>query len=124
MSEVVPFAEFRPVRSSTSGRAGGAKGRLVIFDRRELDTILQVYSRMVMAGEWRDYALGFGSESATFSIFRRAAEGALFRIVKRPRLAQRQGAYAVISAEGRILRRGHDLDSVLQVLRRKKLRLV
>ena len=122
MSEVVPFEGFKPVRSTTSGRAG--KSPLVIFNRHELDAILQTYSRMVMAGEWRDYSLAFESDRATFSIFRRAAEGALYRIVKTPKFAQRQGMYAVISAGGRILRRGHDLGPVLSVLNTKRLKLV
>ena len=122
MSEVVAFEGFKPVRPTTSGRAG--KSPLVIYNRHELDTILQTYSRMVMAGEWRDYSLAFESDGATFSIFRRTSEGALYRIVKTPKSAQRQGMYAVISAGGRILRRGHDLDSVLSVLNTERLKLV
>ncbi len=122
MSEVVAFEGFRPVRPTTRGRAGRAP--LVIFNRHELDTILQTYSRMVMAGEWRDYSLAFESDCATFSIFRRASEGALYRVVKSPKTAQRQGMYAVISAGGRILRRGHNLVSVLAALNTKQLKLV
>lgn len=122
MSEVVAFEGLKPVRSTTSGRAG--KAPLVIFNRHELDTILQVYSRMVMAGEWRDYSLGFEPDRATFSIFRRASEGALYRVIKNPKTAQRQGMYSVVSADGRILRRGHDLRPVLAALNTKRLRLV
>ncbi|MBH62087.1 MAG: hypothetical protein CL569_06495 [Alphaproteobacteria bacterium] len=122
MSEVVAFEGFRPVRPTTRGRAGRAP--LVIFNRHELDTILQTYSRMVMAGEWRDYSLAFESDCATFSIFRRASEGALYRVVKSPKTVQRQGMYAVISAGGRILRRGHNLVSVLAALNTKQLKLV
>ena len=122
MSEVVAFEGFRPVRPTTRGRAGRAP--LVIFNRHELDTILQTSSRMVMAGEWRDYSLAFESDCATFSIFRRASEGALYRVVKSPKTAQRQGMYAVISAGGRILRRGHNLVSVLAALNTKQLKLV
>ena len=122
MSEVVAFEGFRPVRPTTRGRAGRAP--LVIFNRDELDTILQTYSRMVMAGEWRDYSLDFNSDCATFSIFRRAAEGALYRVVKTPKSAQRQGMYTVISPGGRILRRGQSLGAVLVALNTKRLELV
>lgn len=122
MSEVVAFEGFSPVRPTTRGRAG--KPPLVIFNRHELDAILQTYSRMVMAGEWRDYSLEFESDRATFSIFRRTSEGALYRIVKTRKSAQRQGMYAVVSADGRILRRGHDLGPVLSALNTKRLKLV
>src|SRR5688572_1111427 len=88
----------------------------VTFDRRELDRILNLYGRMVAAGEWRDYAIDFLRDRAVFSVFRRASEVPLYRIEKNPKLARRQGAYAVVSAGGLIMRRGHELDRVLRVL--------
>ena len=83
------------------------------FDRREITAILCVYGRKVAAGEWRDYAIDHRRGEAVFSIFRRSSEMPLYRIVKRPHLARRQGAYSVLAAGGLILRRGHDLHQVL-----------
>jgi hypothetical protein len=96
----------------------------VAFDRKELGIILGLYGRMVAAGEWRDYGLSHLREVAVFSIFRRTAEHPLYRIEKRPRLRNRQGMYAVIGMDGQILKRGHDLRSVLRVLERKLIRAV
>ena len=90
----------------------------VVVDRRELGQILGVYGRFVAAGEWRDYGMSFLREVAVFSIFRRAAEHPIYRIEKRPKLRDKQGMYAVIGMDGRILRRGHDLKTVLRVLER------
>ena len=90
----------------------------VTFDRRELDRILDLYGRMVAAGEWRDYAIDFLKDKAVFSVFRRASEVPIYRIEKNPRLARRQGAYSVVSATGLIVRRGPELDRVLRVLDR------
>lgn len=89
---------------------------LVRFDRRELSEILKVYGRHVATGEWRDYAIEFGRERATFAILRRTGEAPLYAIVKDPARAQRQGAYAVFSAGGTVLKRGHDLARVLLVI--------
>ncbi len=108
--------------SEFSGQAGRSAGR-VTFDRRELDRILNLYGRMVAAGEWRDYAIDFLKDRAVFSVFRRASEVPIYRIEKDPKLARRQGAYSVITATGLILRRGHELDRVLRVLD-KSLKLV
>ena len=94
-----------------------------VFDRHELSAIFAVYGRQVAAGEWRDYALDMGRERAVFSIFRRASEYPLYRIEKVPKLARKQGAYAVVAASGLVLKRGHDLKRVLQVLE-KSVRLV
>ena len=95
----------------------------VMFDRRELDRIFQIYSRMVGGGEWRDYALDALSDRAIFSVFRRASEYPLYRIEKNPGLARRQGAFSVVSSGGVVLKRGHELAAVLAVFDRG-LRLV
>ncbi|MDE2018679.1 MAG: DUF2794 domain-containing protein [Hyphomicrobiales bacterium] len=89
---------------------------IVGFERGELRAILDLYARKVAEGAWRDYAIDFGREAATFSVFRRASEGPLYRIEKAPKLARAQGAYSVVAATGRILKRGHDLARVLAVL--------
>ena len=88
----------------------------VTFSRRELNRILDLYGRMVAAGEWRDYAIDFLKDRAVFSVFRRASEVPLYRIEKNPKLSRRQGVYSVISATGLIVRRGHELDRVLRAI--------
>ena len=85
------------------------------FHRRELDAILRLYSRMVAEGEWRDYAIDNRKDSAVFSVFRRSSEVPLFRIVKDPKLARKQGAFSVVATSGLIVRRGQDLAQVLRV---------
>jgi hypothetical protein len=107
-----PFAGPRPLTEQ------------VAFDRGELNVILTLYGRMVAAGEWRDYGISCLKDVAVFSIFRRTAEHPLYRIEKRPRLRQKQGMYAVIGMDGQILKRGHDLKTVLRVLERKLIRAV
>lgn len=96
----------------------------VAFDRKELDVILGLYGRMVSSGDWRDYGMSFLKDVAVFSIFRRTAEHPIYRIEKRPKLRDKQGMYSVIGMDGRILKRGHDLRTVLRVLERKLIRLV
>ncbi|MBV9076544.1 MAG: DUF2794 domain-containing protein [Methylobacteriaceae bacterium] len=90
----------------------------VSFNREELNAILNLYGRGVAEGEWRDYAIHFGRDSAVFAIFRRASENPLYRIVKTPALARRQGAYSVMASSGLVLKRGHELARVLRVLDR------
>ena len=101
-SRVVPFPTAAP--------------KQVSFSRAELRTILDLYARKVSEGEWRDYAIDFTREKAVFSVFRRTSEVPLYRIEKDPKLARRQGAYAVVAASGLVLKRGHDLARVLRVL--------
>jgi len=98
------------------GRARPAGLPLARFTRRELDEILRVYGRKVAAGEWRDYAIDQGNEKAIFSVFRRTSEMPLYRIVKQPKLARRQGAYSIVTPTGLILKRGHELRQVLTAI--------
>lgn len=96
----------------------------IFFTRAELQTILTVYGRKVVEGEWRDYAIGAFRDVAVFAVHRRSSEQPLFRIEKRPKLARRQGAYSVIAATGLVMKRGHDLAQVLKVFEKRSLRLV
>ena len=112
-----------PVISKLHPAASTRYPQAVRFDRFELDQILNLYGRKVASGDWRDYAMDFGSDCAVFSVFRRASETPVYRIEKSPKLARKQGAYAVVSAHGLILKRGHNLSRVLRVLD-KTIRLV
>lgn len=132
----VPVLDDQPdFQRDSGGRSGSAdvidlreyksaKDPLPItFHRRELDMILWIYGRMVGEGEWRDYALDHTRDVAIFSVFKRSGEMPLFQIIKNPKLAQKQGAFSVVNAAGKVLKRGHDLKQVLKVFD-KTLKLV
>lgn len=102
-----------------------APGReTVFFDRRELDAILRVYGRMVALGEWRDYAIERGREHVAFAVLERAAQQPLYRIEKRPALAQKQGEWALLGQGGHVLKRGRELAAVLRFFDRKRFSVV
>jgi hypothetical protein len=110
-AHVIAFPQQRPVLQ-------------VGFDRLELTRILDLYGRMVAAGEWKDYAMDFTREAASFSAFRRTAERPTARIEKRPALRGRQGMWALIGESGQVLKRGHELAGVLFPLERKLMKVV
>ena len=100
------------------------QGGVVFFERRELDRLLRLYGRMVAAGEWRDYAIDGLKDAAHFSVFRRTSEQPLYRIEKRPALARKQGAWAVIGEGGMVLKRGHELEAVLRYFDKGRFKVV
>ncbi|TNE38936.1 MAG: DUF2794 domain-containing protein [Alphaproteobacteria bacterium] len=120
MSEVVSFNDHHLTRSARDARSGTSQQPPVFFNRVELSQILQVYGRMVAKAEWRDYAIGQDKTSCIFAIFHRTADRPLFRIYKEPRLAAKQGAYSVLSQNGRVLKRGKTLSQVLKIFDRKR----
>ena len=94
------------------------------FERHEFDVIMTLYGRGQMAGAWRDYAIDDDTQCVVFSIFRRASESPMYRIEKRPSLAQRQGQWTIYGAAGQVLKRGHALHLTLDVLERTLLKIV
>lgn len=94
------------------------------FERAELQRILDLYGRMVAAGEWRDYAMDFTRDCASFAAFRRTADVPQMRLEKRPALRQRQGMWALFGEHGQVLKRGHELAGVLAPMERKLLKVV
>lgn len=115
---------------STTTTSNGAQNQrsqpeIIAFNRKELDQILQVYGFKVADGDWKDYAIDMLKDRAVFSVFRRTHDTPLHCIEKTPKLARKQGIYSVTGSDGRILKRGHDLKTVLKVLEKKsKLRVV
>ena len=114
--------QFHPPSSKPSTKPSQRR-EPVAFTRSELTRILGVYGQFVAAGDWRDYAIDCLDDVAVFSIFRRASEMPLYRVEKRPKLARRQGAFAVVSMSGQVLKRGHELANVLRIFDRQKLKL-
>jgi hypothetical protein len=117
MGSVTPFP-LPPARHGVS------RPSQIGFERDELNRILDLYGRMVAAGHWRDYAMNFEKDYASFSAFRRTAENPEYRIEKRPALRNKQGMWALYNESGMILKRGHELGPVLAPVERRLLKIV
>lgn len=109
MAQVVQLAEFR--------RNGRAR---VTFDRGELRQLLDVYSRRVASGEWKDYAIDLQRGVAVFSIFRHSYDTPAFAVAKRADGARCN--YLVMSGQEK-LKQGASIGEVLSVFDRP-LRLI
>ena len=89
-----------------------------------MSSILDVYGKMVMAGQARDYGIGMFRDHAVFAIYRRTAEAPTWRIEKIPALRNQQGAYVVYGSQNQVLKRGHDIKSVLKVFETRKFEVI
>jgi hypothetical protein len=101
---VIDLNEYRDARDTMP----------ITFHRLELNQILRIYGRMVGESEWRDYAIDHLREKAVFSVFKRSGDLPAYQIEKNPKLAAKQGAFSIVNAQGKILKRGHDLAQLLK----------
>ncbi len=86
------------------------------FTRSELNQLLGLYSRHVICGEWRDYAIDHGPGMARFSVFRHTHEAPAFIILKIAQSPARPAEFIVQSGRQR-LRSARSLAEALEFFR-------
>ena len=91
------------------------------FEKKELKIILDLYAKMVSEGSWRDYGLSISSKQVSFSVFRNAAENALYKICKNFKPKNKNLKYLITDASGKILKNSFDLTVLLKNINWKKL---
>jgi len=91
------------------------------FEKEELKIILGLYGKMVSKGSWKDYGLSISSKQVGFSVFKNAAENALYKICKNFKPKNENLKYLIIDTNGKILKNSYDLNSLLKNTNWKKL---
>jgi hypothetical protein len=86
------------------------------FNRSELNLLLSLYSRRVMSGEWRDYAIDQRAGMAVFSVYRHSQDQPLFTIAKRTNGPGRDSDYSVCRG-GEKVARAQSLAEALTIFR-------
>ena len=91
------------------------------FEKEELKIILDLYAKMVSEGSWKDYGLSISSKQVGFSVFRNAAENALYKICKNFKPKNQNLKYLITDTSGKILKNSYDLRILLKNTNWKKL---
>ena len=91
------------------------------FEKEELKIILDLYAKMVSEGTWKDYGLSISSKQVGFSVFKNAAENALYKICKNFKPKNKNLKYLITDTSGKILKNSFDLNILLKNTNWKKL---
>ena len=91
------------------------------FEKDELKIILDLYAKMVSEGSWKDYGLNISSKQVSFSVFRNAAENALYKICKNFKPKNKNLKYLITDTNGKILKNSYNLISLIRNTKWKKL---
>ena len=94
------------------------------FNKSELRIILNLYSKMVSKGFWKDYGLNISKEEVSFDVYKRDSENAEYRINKNFKLKNKNLKYFTSDSRGNILNISKNLQELLYKTRFKKLKLV
>ena len=91
------------------------------FEKDELKIILDLYAKMVSEGSWKDYGLSISSRQVGFSVFKNAAENALYKICKNFKPKNKNLKYLITDTNGKILKNSSELKLLLKNTNWKKL---
>ena len=91
------------------------------FEKKELKIILDLYAKMVSEGSWKDYGLSISSKQISFSVFKNAAENAIYKISKNFKPSNKNLKYLITDTNGKILKNSFDLKFLLKNANWKKL---
>ena len=91
------------------------------FEKDELKIILDLYAKMVSEGSWKDYGLSISSKQVGFSVFKNAAENALYKICKNFKPKNKNLRYLITDRNGKVLKNSFNLNELLKNTNWKKL---
>ena len=84
------------------------------FERDELKIILDLYAKMVSEGSWKDYGLNISNRQVSFSVFKNAAENALYKICKNFKPKNKNLKYLITDSNSKVLKNSFDLEVLLK----------
>ena len=91
------------------------------FKKEELKIILNLYAKMVSDGSWKDYGLSISSKQVSFSVFKNAAENAIYKICKNFKPSNKNLKYLITDTNGKILKNSNNLENLLKEINWKKI---
>tara|TARA_B110000967_G_C18293845_1_gene275077 strand:+ start:18 stop:365 length:348 start_codon:yes stop_codon:yes gene_type:complete len=96
----------------------------IFFIKKELQTILNLYGKMVSNGTWKDYGVSIGLKEISFDIYQRASEKPIYKILKNLKPKNRDEKFYIKDKHGLILEKSNDLLSLIEKTKWNNLRAV
>ena len=100
------------------------KKKDIFFNKKELQSILNVYAQMVSSGEWKDYGLTISKREVSFNVYHRASEFPVYKITKNLRPKNRNEKYLIKDFTNRIIETSENLQILIEKITWKKIKLV
>jgi hypothetical protein len=94
------------------------------FVKKELQSILNLYSKMVSNGSWKDYSLSSGLKEVSFDVYQRASDRPVLRILKNLKPNYYNERFLIKDKNGNILKKSKNLSQLINKTSWNNLKLV
>ena len=94
------------------------------FIKKELQSILNLYAKMVSNGSWKDYSFSSGIKEVSFNVYQRASEKPVIKISKNLKPRYFNEKYLIKDKNGAILKKSENLNQLINKTSWNKLKLV
>ena len=94
------------------------------FIKKELQSILNLYAKMVSNGSWKDYSFSSGIREVSFNVYQRASEKPVIRISKNLKPKYLNERYFIKDRDGTILKKSENLNQLISKMSWNKLRII
>ena len=94
------------------------------FIKKELQSILNLYAKMVSNGSWKDYSFTAGIKEVSFNVYQRASEKPVLRISKNLKPKYFNEKYLIKDKNGLVIKKSENLNQLIDKTSWNKLRLI
>ena len=94
------------------------------FIKKELQTILNLYAKMVSNGTWKDYSFSSGTKEISFDVYQRTSDKPVLRILKNLKPIYNNEKFLLKDKNGKILKKSENLNQLIKKTSWNNLRLV
>ncbi len=92
---------------------------LIYFSKFELTSILNLYSKQVAKGTWRDYAIDSKIDTSIFSIYRHTHDKPIYQVIKKSKKGFRNRPEFLILEDIKTINKSNDLITILSKFEKK-----
>ena len=96
------------------------KSRFIRFKKEEIHEIMELYSKKISIGEWKDYSISFEKSYAVFAIHRSFKQGPCIEIKKN----YRNECLFTLTSQNNVITSSKSLRKVINHLKKPILKLV
>ena len=96
----------------------------IFFNKTELQTILNLYAKMVSGGEWKDYGLSIFKKEVSFNVYHRTSEFPAYKITKNLKPKNKNEKYLIKDSKNKTIKNSGNLKSLIANIIWKKFKLV